>query len=96
MVAARLVDEDLDIRQKTRKQGHEAGGGTTIWKENRVALARVLSRRRWDAVSTVYTEPTRADDELLAAARVALSRLVQGKRYPVPERWQDKLLFWRR
>jgi hypothetical protein len=96
MVAARLVDEDLTIRQKASEQGDEAGGGTTIWKENRVALARVLSHPKWEAVSTVYTPAPHTPDELFAAAHVALLPLVQGKRYPVPERWQDKLLFWRR
>jgi hypothetical protein len=96
MVAARLVDEDLTIRQQPREQAHEAGRGAAIWKENRVALARVLSYPNWEAVSTVYTRPSHAEDELFAAAHLALFPLVQGKRYPVPERWLDKLPLRRR
>jgi hypothetical protein len=102
MVAARLVDDEL------RRVDPSVGGATPatplsgdMWGEYRVALARVLGERQWNAVADAYrlaAEPTSAEalPRAVANARVALQPLVQGKRYVMSQRWKNVVAALRR
>ena len=79
VVAARLVDESLRAAAGTAKPD------PSIWIENRVALAKALGRKQWDAVASVYREGG-ASEEQLKTAREAIARLVQGKRHVLVDR----------
>jgi hypothetical protein len=99
MVGARLVDEDLRRVEETLSQDVTAAKpDTNIWLANRVALARVLGQRQWDAIADAYRvragtsgEVTEASGERLNAAREAISPLVKGKRYALMDRRHNLL-----
>jgi hypothetical protein len=88
MVAARLVDEDLSLLL----DGKVAHLDTETWETNRAALARVLGREEWAAVAGVYgpDAPCPAGEQVQRAS-IALTPLVTGKRYVIPQRWRNML-----
>jgi hypothetical protein len=99
VVSARLVDDDLAalaqaVRSPDKIRPSQDDG--RIWEQNRTALARVLGRRQWTAVSTAYRHhsyplPEYTLDDEIAAARQALAQLVSGKRHVVSQRWRNLL-----
>jgi hypothetical protein len=104
MVAARLVDEELrgvDLSVGGVRPGDALSADT--WREHRVALAKVLGEPQWNAVADVYRLSAgsgSAQQDVSAStideARAALSPLVQGKRYVIPQRWRSMLAALRR
>jgi hypothetical protein len=98
MVSARLVDENLanlERESDTSSSARHPRISTDVWELNRGALARVLGRQQWEAVSAVYrhphTQPQQEDtlDNRIGQARLALRQLVDGKRYVIPQRWRN-------
>ena len=97
MVAARLVDEDLRrVEHALSQDVATAKPDTRIWLANRIALARGLGQKQWDAVADAYRvyagtsgDAPDAPRERLKAAREAIEPLVKGKRYVLIQRWHN-------
>jgi hypothetical protein len=86
MVSARLIDESLaSLEQAMLTSGADAYRqfDAQVWEQNRGALARVLGKEQWDAVSSVYrySDSSPPDDSFRAhvsTARKALKELVSN------------------
>lgn len=88
MVAARLVDLELSEREASDGSRVPAAA-TSIWNESRAALAKVLGKPQWDAISRVYANGSSSSPTDIETARQALAELVAGKRYVLPQRWRN-------
>lgn len=96
MVAARLLDEDLKRFDASVDRREPADAvSADMWREHRVALAKVLGEPQWNAVADAYrpADPSQSGQPAslgtVADARAALKPLAQGKRHVLPQRWRN-------
>lgn len=93
VVAARLVNEDL-IKRRTAladgpHQGSPAARNDELWNAHRIALARVLSLREWEALAECYRTPIEVDESHLDRAIELLGPWIRNKRSASWKRRKD-------